>query len=53
MPGAVLTELSGLAALRVLWLGGCNLVGSIPSSLGWLSNLTDLEAFMNTLTGPT
>jgi hypothetical protein len=37
----------------VLWLGGYNLVGSIPSSLVWLSNLTDLEVSMNALTGST
>ncbi|KAK1600939.1 hypothetical protein QYE76_017506 [Lolium multiflorum] len=52
-PGPVPIELGGLGALHVLWLTGCNLVGSIPSSLGRLSNLNNLEVSTNALTGTT
>ncbi|KAK1699575.1 hypothetical protein QYE76_016272 [Lolium multiflorum] len=40
-------ELGGLAALRMLWLAGCNLGGSIPPSLG------QLDVSRNALTEPT
>ncbi|XP_047057473.1 receptor-like protein kinase HSL1 [Lolium rigidum] len=51
-PGPLPSSLGGLAALRVLWLAGCNLVGPIPASLGRLRNLTDLDLSTNSLTGP-
>ncbi|XBI52769.1 hypothetical protein VPH35_035101 [Triticum aestivum] len=42
---------SGLPRLRVLWLAGCCLVGRIPSSIGGLRSLVNLDLSTNNLTG--
>ncbi|CAH1448505.1 unnamed protein product [Lactuca virosa] len=51
-PGQIPPELGNLTNLEVLWLSGCNLIGSIPDSLSRLSKLVDLDLAINKLTGP-
>ncbi|CAA6665783.1 unnamed protein product [Spirodela intermedia] len=51
-PGPIPAEIGDLAALRTLWLAGCNLVGNIPPSLGRLRSLLNLDVSRNELDGP-
>ncbi|KAK9131902.1 hypothetical protein Scep_011430 [Stephania cephalantha] len=44
-------EFGNLTNLRVMWLAGCNLVGSVPDSVSQLGNLVDLDLSNNGLTG--
>ncbi|KFK29383.1 hypothetical protein AALP_AA7G126400 [Arabis alpina] len=50
-PSRIPSQLGNLTELRVLWLGGCSLVGPVPQTLSGLTRLVNLDLTMNRLTG--
>uniref|UniRef100_A0A1J3IBC2 non-specific serine/threonine protein kinase n=1 Tax=Noccaea caerulescens TaxID=107243 RepID=A0A1J3IBC2_NOCCA len=50
-PSRIPSQLGNLTELRVLWLGGCSLVGPVPPELSRLTKLVNLDLTTNRLTG--